>query len=191
MRESVRSIPLEIAGARLLELPVFLDERGGFMETYVRSQYAAIGLKDAFVQDSISWSSRNVLRGLHGHRGMSKLAQVLTGCVYDVVVDARPESPTFMQWQGIELADENRQQLYVPAGCLHGFLVLSEQALMSYKLSSEYDFEGELNVRWDDPQLNITWPLPDIPTLSTKDAGSRLFAEELEKIGVGFYRRSN
>jgi dTDP-4-dehydrorhamnose 3,5-epimerase len=173
LRVSETSIP----GLLLIEPPVFSDERGDFFETYVRSKYAANAIGEDFQQDDVSWSKKNVLRGLHGDTRMVKIVQCLAGDIFDVIVDARRDSAAFGKWQSFELSQNNRHQLYVPAGCLHGFLVRSEHALMAYKHSVEYDPATEISARWDDPDLHIPWPIDGSPRLSQKDRNNGLFRD--------------
>jgi len=171
--------PLPIAGAMLLSLPLHADERGYFKETFASARYAAAGIVEAFVQDNLSFSRRRVLRGLHGDtRPTSKLVSVLTGDAYDVIADVRPESPTCGRWCGVTLKASEHRQVYVPAGCLHGFLALSEGVLLSYKQSRAYAPACEVAVRWDDPDLDIAWPLADeAPILSERDSRSATTVE--------------
>jgi dTDP-4-dehydrorhamnose 3,5-epimerase len=165
-------------GARLILPRAWGDERGFFKETYARSKYRALGIADDFVQDSTSYSLRNVLRGLHADLRMSKLVCVLQGEVFDVVVDARSGSPAFGRWESVRLSAENHTQLYVPAGCLHGFLVLSKDAIFCYKQSAEYAPDREIGVRWDDPTLAIDWPdLGAPPIVSEKDRNNGSFSD--------------
>ena len=166
--------PLPITGAMLLSLPVHPDDRGYFTEAYVAARYAAAGIGEAFVQDNLSFSRRNVLRGLHGDtRPASKLVSVLAGEAYDVVADLRPGSPTRGRWCGVTLKASEHRQLYVPAGCLHGFLALRDGVLLLYKQSLAYDPACEIAVRWDDPDFAVGWPLEGAaPILSERDARS-------------------
>ncbi|HLI97513.1 MAG TPA: dTDP-4-dehydrorhamnose 3,5-epimerase [Candidatus Baltobacteraceae bacterium] len=167
-----------IPGARIIVPRAWSDDRGFFKETYVRSKYHALGIADEFVQDSTSTSLRNVLRGLHADPEMSKLVHVLRGEVFDVIVDGRKDSPAFGRWESVRLTSANHMQLYIPAGCLHGFLVLSQDAIFCYKQSAEYAPQREIGVRWDDPSLAIEWPdLGSLPVVSAKDRGNRLFAD--------------
>ncbi len=149
---------------------VYLDERGFFKETYSRDKYAQAGMRDAWVQDSVSRSRRNVLRGMHIDPRMAKLVQALKGTIYDVIVDARPESPTFRQWEGFVLSEDNHHQLYVPAGFAHGFLAQSDEVVVMYKMSAHYDPAFERGIRWNDPAIGIEWPLDGAPIVSAKDA---------------------
>lgn len=165
--------PLPIAGAILLSPRAFADDRGSFVETYSAPRYREAGILDAFVQDNVSRSRRNALRGLHGdRRAMSKLVGVLAGDAYDVVVDVRPASPTLGRWCGVTLRAGEPRQIYVPAGCLHGFLALSDEVLFLYKQSVPYDPAHEIGVRWDDPEFAVAWPLDGAPILSEKDAAN-------------------
>jgi dTDP-4-dehydrorhamnose 3,5-epimerase len=165
-----------IDGVLLLALVVYNDDRGFFKETFVRSRYASLGIVDEFVQDNFSFSKPSVLRGLHGDPRMSKLVQVLRGEAFDVVVDARAASPTFGQWEGFTLNESNHYQIYVPAGCLHGFLAISD-VLLSYKQTSEYDPSSEVRVLWSDPDLGIKWPSSREPIVSDKDRENPSFRD--------------
>jgi dTDP-4-dehydrorhamnose 3,5-epimerase len=173
----MQSIPTRLSGAIIIEVPAFADERGFFKETYVNTKYQALGIPDDFVQDNVSFSRRGVLRGLHGDPQMSKLVYVLQGHVFDVMVDARKGSPTFGQWEGVHLRADEHTQLYIPAGCLHGFLALSDDVVFCYKQSAEYAPEREIGVRWDDPDIGIEWPLTGAPVISQKDLRNRAFRD--------------
>lgn len=157
---------------------IWRDNRGGFEQAYVKSVYHRVGIADQFVQDNVSYSHRNVVRGLHCDPCMSKLVHVLQGEVYDVVVDARRGSATFGKWESFELSRENRTQIYIPAGCLHGFMALTDDVIFCYKQSAEYNPSREIGVRWDDSDLAIVWPnLGARPILSEKDKENRSFRE--------------
>src|SRR5579872_3839512 len=145
--------------ARLFVPDVFGDERGYFKETYSTQKYHALGLDDLWVQDNVSRSSRNVIRGLHGDNRMAKLVQVLNGRVWDVIADLRPESRTYRKWEGFELSADNHRQLYIPAGFVHGFIAQSDDVVFCYKISALYDPKEEFAVNWRDPTLAIVWPL--------------------------------
>lgn len=149
-----------LPGVLLIEPRVFRDERGSFLETWHAERYRKEGIAVAFVQDNFSHSLCGVLRGLHYQLGQpqAKLVQVLRGEVYDVAVDIRRGSPHFGRWVGVRLSDENRHQLFVPAGFAHGFYVLSDTADFHYKCSDFYAQAEERGVRWDDPELAIDWP---------------------------------
>ncbi len=162
---------MRVPGVLLLEPKCFGDGRGWFMETWHVDRYAAEGLSGPFVQDNLALSSKGVLRGLHAQHpfGQGKLIQVYKGRVFDVAVDIRLGSPSFAQWVGVVLDAERPMQLYVPAGFLHGYYVLSAQAMFGYKCTDLYHPEAELGIRWDDPQIGIEWPLEGEPVLSAKD----------------------
>lgn len=155
----------------LIEPDVFGDQRGFFLETWNRERYQAAGFPDVdFVQDNHSRSSKWVLRGLHFqlNHPQGKLVQVVTGSVFDVAVDVRVGSPTFGQWVGHKLTEENHRQLWVPPGFAHGFCVLSDMVDFTYKCTDYYYPDDEGGVAWNDPEIGIDWPL-DAPTLSAKD----------------------
>jgi len=167
---SLQLSDLPLSGALLLRPAVFADERGYFQESYSVKSYAKAGVMDAFVQDNVSYSRRNVLRGLHGDPRMSKIIQVLVGEVYDVIVDLRRDSPTYLRWHAELLRAEDHLQIYAPSGFVHGFFVLSDEAIMSYKQSVLYDPTMEFGVAWNDSDLKIDWPLNGItPILAPKD----------------------
>lgn len=165
--------PLPIAGALLVTPEVHTDARGSFAEIFASARYAGAGVADTFVQDNLSISRRDVLRGLHGDPRMSKLVQVLAGEAFDVIADAREDSPTYGRWCATLLKASERRQIYVPKGCLHGFLALTDGVAFLYKQSALYDPSSEVGVAWDDPDLAIRWPLVDrSPILSEKDAAN-------------------
>jgi len=164
-----------LADARLFFPDVYEDDRGFFKETYSTAKYRALGLLDDFVQDSVSFSAKNVIRGLHGDPEMSKLANVLRGTVWDVIVDVRKDSPTYLKWEGFELSEHNHVQLYIPKGFLHGFLALTDDVLFAYKHGALHDAQREVSYRWDDPTFAIAWPLAGEPRLSAKDRAAKLF----------------
>lgn len=159
-----------IPGLLVVEPDVHGDERGFFMESYSRDRYVEAGLPGEFVQDNLSLSARGILRGLHLQhpKAQGKLCFVLAGEVFDVAVDVRVGSPTFGSWEGLTLSAENKRQFYVPPGFAHGFCVLSEQALFSYKCTEFYSAPSELGIAWDDPDIGIDWPIQS-PKLSRKD----------------------
>jgi dTDP-4-dehydrorhamnose 3,5-epimerase len=169
----MKIITTEIPDLLILEPKVFGDARGFFEESYNRRAFReASGLDPEFVQDNHSRSAKNVLRGLHYQirQPQGKLVRVTRGRVYDVVVDLRRSSRSFGHWVGLELSEENHLQMWIPPGCAHGFLVLSEQADFLYKTTDYYAPEHERCIRWDDPQIAITWPLDELPALSEKDS---------------------
>ncbi len=167
----------------VFEPKVFPDARGHFLESYNRQRFnEATGLEVEFVQDNQSFSVRNVLRGLHYQirQPQGKLVQVLVGEIYDVVVDLRRRSPTFGKWTALHLSSATHRMLWVPVGFAHGFLVLSEHALVQYKVTDFYAPAHERTLHWGDPDLGIQWPLAGNPVVNQKDAlGARFSAAEL------------
>ena len=157
------------------------DERGWFAEIFQAENYAAAGLPNRFVQDNESFSRKGVLRGLHYQLGkpQGKLVRALSGHIWDVAVDIRPESPQFGKWAGFHLTGDDLEFLWIPEGHAHGFLVLSETANVLYKTTDFYFPQGERCVRWNDPALAIEWPLAGIttPSVSGKDAEAPLLAD--------------
>lgn len=165
-------IHTSVPGIVIVEPSVFGDDRGYFMETYHKEEFAAAGIADEFVQDNQSMSRKGVLRGLHFQTDhtQGKLVRVISGRVFDVGVDVRPNSPTFGRWAGVELSSENKRQLYVPQGFAHGFLVLSETAEFTYKCTDVYTPSAEGGILWNDPDIGIEWPIENVqPLLSEKD----------------------
>lgn len=159
-----------LPGVLIIEPKAFGDARGFFLETFQSERYASAGVTLPFVQDNHSRSQRGVLRGLHFQRNrpQGKLVSVSRGAVFDVVVDINPQSATFGEYASIELNDDNHLQLWIPPGYAHGFCVLSEVADFQYKCTDFYYPEDEAGIIWNDPDVNITWPL-DNPLLSEKD----------------------
>ena len=169
---AIREIPAELPGLRLFELPVFRDERGFFVERYRSDRWAALGIDATFVQENHSRSAPRVLRGLHYQTdpAQSKLVACLRGRIFDVAVDLRKASPTFGQWYGTELSDENGRVLWVPFGFAHGFCVLgTESADVIYKVDGFYNPKSEGGLRWDDPTVAVRWPVA-APLVSPRDA---------------------
>jgi len=156
----------------IIEPDVFGDDRGRFLETYQAQRYLDYGIPDRFVQDNISYSSKGVIRGLHYQLGQpqGKLVWVAQGEIYDVAVDIRKGSPSFGKWESVILSSENHRQIYVPEGFAHGFCVTSSSAIVIYKCTDYYAPKEERGISWDDPLLNIDWPI-DEPVLSEKDRG--------------------
>ena len=161
----------KIDGVLILEPRVFNDNRGFFLETYNETRYRGFGITVDFVQDNLSFSGKDTLRGLHYQHphAQAKLVQAIKGHVFDVTVDIRSGSPTFGRWIGVHLSDENMRQVFVPAGLAHGFCVVSDTALFTYKCSDFYAPECERGVLWSDPDIGIEWPVEE-PILSEKDA---------------------
>lgn len=174
----MKIISTEHPDVLIIEPSVFGDERGFFLESFNENKFIELtGIKTNFVQDNHSRSSKNVLRGLHYQieQAQGKLVRAVSGAVYDVAVDLRKDSPYFGQAVGATLSEENKHMLWVPAGFAHGFLVLSETTDFLYKTTDYYAPEHERTLAWDDPALNIEWPLDGAPVLSAKDQqGTRL-----------------
>jgi len=178
----MQSIPTRLPGLVILEPSVFPDERGFFTETYRREWHAEAGIPaaDAFIQDNHSRSTRGVVRGMHFHigAGVAKLVRCARGRILDVAVDLRRGSPTYGQWEGVELDDEGMRGLYVPVGFAHGFCVLSDVADVLYKQTAYYDPAVERGIAWDDPEIAIEWPLPvEELIVSPRDAAAPTLAE--------------
>jgi len=160
-----------LPGVLIIEPRVFGDERGYFLESYHAERYAKeVGVNETFVQDNYSRSAQGVLRGLHFQvkKPQCKLVNVTAGEVFDVAVDIDPKSATFKQWFGVILTGDNHLQLYIPPGYAHGFAVLSESADFQYKCTDFYDPTDEAGIVWNDPSINIDWPISN-PSLSDKD----------------------
>ncbi len=179
----MKVLETKLPGVRIVEPTVFRDERGSFRESYHKQRYAdVVGSATEFVQDNHSRSHKGVLRGLHLQltRPQGKLVSVVTGHIWDVVVDINPQSATFKQWVGIDLTPENERQLYVPPGYAHGFCVLSESADFLYKCTDYYDPRDEVGILWNDPDLAIDWPVP-AAKLSVRDADNMMLNDFLRR----------
>lgn len=171
----------EIPDVKIVKPKVFGDERGFFLETFEQKRYQQmLNINFNFVQDNHSRSQKGVLRGLHFQKQnpQGKLVRVVRGEVYDVVVDIRKESKTFGKWVGIILSEENKTQLWIPPGLAHGFVVLSDIADFEYKCTNYYDPKSEESLLWNDPTVNIDWPITN-PILSTKDKQGKTLMELL------------
>ncbi len=181
-------IETEIKGVILIKPRVFGDSRGFFMETYKKSDFEKAGIDTDFVQDNHSKSTKGVLRGLHFQKepfAQGKLVRCIRGKIFDVAVDIRKGSPTFGKWVGFELSDDNKLMLWIPKGFAHGFLTLSDEAEVIYKVSGgEYAPDYDAGIRWNDPDIGIKWPLDGEPILSEKDKKAPLL-REVFSVGVG------
>jgi dTDP-4-dehydrorhamnose 3,5-epimerase len=172
-------IKTELKGLLIIKPKVFGDERGYFFESYNEDTYRNAGIDYIFVQDNISKSKRGTIRGLHyqvGDKAQGKLCKVIYGKVLDVAVDIRFGSPTFGKYFSSELSEENHTQLWIPPGFAHGFSVLSEEAIFSYKCTALYSKEHERAILYNDPSLNINWKVEN-PIVSGKDAKAKLLQE--------------
>ncbi len=171
----------ELPDVWLITPTAFPDERGEFLETWQADKFRNIGIDVAFVQDNQSSSHRGVLRGLHFQlppHAQAKLVRVVSGEVFDVAVDIRRSSPTFGRWAGQILSDATHQMLWVPAGFAHGYIVLSDDAIVAYKASAAYAADAERSLRWNDAEIGIEWPEVDGgPILSPKDLGAPVMAD--------------
>lgn len=168
-----------LEGVRIIEPKIFGDARGFFLETFEKKRYQEMLEIDLdFVQDNHSRSSKNVLRGLHFQTSnpQGKLVRVVRGEVFDVAVDIRPDSPTFGQWEGVLLNEENKTQFWIPPGLAHGFVVLSDIADFEYKCTDYYNPANEACLLWNDPDIGISWPA-ESPLLSEKDKLGKTFEE--------------
>ena len=168
-----------IEGVVILEPKVFGDDRGYFMETYNKDDFEKLGLHYDFVQDNQSKSKKGVLRGLHFQKThpQAKLVRVLEGEVFDVAVDLRKGSPTYGKWEGVILSGENKKMFMIPRGFAHGFVVLSETAVFTYKCDDVYHPEDEGGICWNDPAIGVKWPYEGEPLLSDKDTKHPPFKE--------------
>ena len=183
--------PTSLEGVILVKPAVFGDERGFFLETYHREKYQAHGIRQPFVQDNHSYSKRGTLRGLHAQLSFpqGKLVRAIVGTIYDVAVDARPDSPMFGKWVSAVLSSDNHHQLYVPPGYVHGFVVTSETAHVQYKCTDFYHPEDEISVLWNDPGIGIDWPPMGIgePILKDKDRTAPRLAEIVDTLRAANY----
>ncbi|MBN2230609.1 MAG: dTDP-4-dehydrorhamnose 3,5-epimerase [Candidatus Thorarchaeota archaeon] len=166
--QGVRIIKTKFKEAVLIEPVVHDDYRGYFKETFRKNLYHELGIDTEFVQDNVSWSYRNVIRGMHFDFNVAKLVQVVQGRTYHVIADMRESSETYKEWQSFILSDSNHRQLFVPAGFANGFLVLSDTALVHYKQGTYWNSETDQGFPWDDPSIGIKWPIEN-PILSEKD----------------------
>ena len=168
----------DLHGVKIVIPNVFRDTRGYFFESYQAKRYSETGITCNFVQDNVSFSTTNTLRGLHYQHpnAQAKLVSVLKGEVFDVAVDIRRGAPTFGRWEGAVLSAENNRQLFIPEGFAHGFCVLSEDVVFSYKCSEFYTPTSEHGILWSDPDIRIAWPV-EAPLLSDKDAGYPLLRD--------------
>ncbi len=176
----MKVIECAIPGPLIIEPKIFGDERGFFMESWNKAAFAEAGLDVDFVQDNHSRSARGVLRGLHYQNPFpqGKLVRVVRGRAYDVAVDIRRSSATFGRWIGVELSSRNHRQLWVPPGFAHGFLSLEDDTEFLYKCTDFYRPDAEHSLKWNDPEIAITWPLEgETPELSAKDSAGKLLAD--------------
>jgi len=176
---------LDLEGVIFITPKIFEDNRGFFLETFKASDFYAAGITENFVQDNHSLSTKGVLRGIHfqNHpKPQGKLVRCIRGAIFDVAVDLRTNSPTFGNWVGVELTEDNRQMLYIPPGFGHGFSTLSETAEINYKCTHEYDFNSDGGIIWNDPEIAVDWKI-DNPLISEKDVKLPTLKEYLRSHG--------
>ena len=177
MTSNIVQTPLE--NLLIIETKIFSDERGFFMESYSKKDFAAAGITDEYVQENHSRSQKGVLRGLHFQNldaPMTKVVRCTKGAIFDVAVDLRAGSKTYGQWFGIELNEENKKMFYVPVGFAHGFQTLTDSADIQYKQTNYYMPQAERSIAWNDPDLKISWPLAN-PILSERDSNAMSFSQ--------------
>ena len=181
----MRFIETELPGVTVIEPDVFRDDRGFFLESWRADKYAAGGIGAIFVQHNHSRSVRGTLRGLHAQRNrpQGKLVRALAGTVFDVVVDIRRGSPTWLKWLSFELSAENFRQVYVPPGYAHGICVVSQIADLEYQCTDFYDVSDELGIAWNDSSISVAWPVVE-PLLSIKDRAAAALADQLDFLPV-------
>ena len=176
----MEKIETKIAGAYILEPKVFGDNRGYFMETYSQRAFEALGLTGIFVQDNQSYTARKgTLRGIHFQNdpmSQCKVVRVTQGTVRDFAIDLRKGSPTYLNWLFVELSEENKRQFYIPKGCGHGFVTVTDDVEFCYKVDAPYSPSCDRSIRFDDPMLNVDWGV-DEPILSEKDTKAPLYAD--------------
>lgn len=163
---------LKIPEVILIQTDLYGDNRGFFMEVYKHSEFIKESISDEFVQDSHSMSTKNVLRGLHYQlypKAQGKIIRCIKGKIFDVAVDIRPSSKNYGKWISVNLSEENHDELFIPAGFAHGFCVLSDRAEILYKQTNEYSLEHERGILWNDPTINIEWPI-DSPIIAERDS---------------------
>ena len=181
----MKFLPTSFDGVIVVETDVFRDERGFFLETFHARKYARGGIDVTFVQDNHSRSAFGTIRGLHAQRfhPQGKLIRVVTGAIFDVVVDIRRGSTNYLRWLSFDLSADNQRQLYSPPGYAHGICVISEFADLEYKCTDFYDPDDELRIAWNDPQIGVRWPVHE-PFLSTHDRDARRIEHQLDLLPV-------
>jgi dTDP-4-dehydrorhamnose 3,5-epimerase len=178
-------VPTSFTDVIIVEPDLFRDGRGFFLETFRKDKYARGGIDCEFCQDNQSRSARNTIRGLHAQRQhpQGKLVRAVTGSIFDVVVDIRRDSPSYLKWIAVELSADNFRQIYVPPGFAHGICITSEFADIEYKCTDYYDPADELRIAWDDPSIGIRWPVEN-PILSESDRRARPIADQIALLPV-------
>lgn len=173
-------VNLRLNGLKLIKPKLFRDLRGFFLETFQYPAYRDLGIDEHFQQDNHSYSKQGCIRGMHfqSYPGQAKLVRAAVGKIYDVAVDIRKDSPTYGEWEGVILDDQEHCQLFIPVGFAHGFCVLSQEAHVMYKVSAPYHPKYEKGFRWDDPMIGIKWPISN-PIVSERDQAAP-FLKELD-----------
>jgi dTDP-4-dehydrorhamnose 3,5-epimerase len=184
----MRLLPNRLDGPLLIEPVVHGDERGFFLEMYQRHTLAGFGVDEEFVQYNHSRSGQGIVRGMHFQPGMAKLIRCVRGAIVDVLVDIRPGSRAFGEWEAFTLSDENHRQVYCPDGFAHGFCVVSELADVIYGCTAYYDRAIESGFRYSDPEVAIRWPTDHSVTVSTRDANAPLLSEIADQLADLFPR---
>jgi dTDP-4-dehydrorhamnose 3,5-epimerase len=174
--DKFKLIETPISGLIIIEIKIFKDDRGFFIESYNKEAFKKLGINAEFVQDNHSFSKKGVLRGLHFQLKypQGKLVRVISGRVFDVAVDLRKESPTFGKWFGVELSGDNCLQFYIPPGFAHGFIALEDDTHFFYKCTNYYHPEDESGIIWNDSTLNIKWPVDQVDKLIISEKDSKL-----------------
>lgn len=185
----MKFIETNLTGVLILEPTVYGDHRGWFMETYSDSKLKEVGINLNFVQDNHSYSAeKGTLRGLHyqlNPKAQTKLVRCTRGAIYDVAVDIRKESPTYGKWFGVELTSKNKKQLLIPKGFAHGFITLTNDVEVQYKVDEIYALECDRGIIWNDPEINIEWPIDFMPILSEKDEKAPLLKDAENNFSYG------
>jgi dTDP-4-dehydrorhamnose 3,5-epimerase len=190
----MKTLKTRLDGPILIALDVHGDDRGFFVETYRRNLFGELGIREEMVQDNHSRSSRGIVRGMHFQigRGAAKLVRAARGSIYDVVVDIRVGSPTFGQWEGFELTEENMHLLYCPVGFAHGFCALSDVTDVIYKQSNYYADETERGIAYNDPDVAVAWPLPSGELIPSKrDADAPLLRDIADELPFRYDAQAN
>ncbi len=174
----MKLVATDLADVLIIETPVFGDDRGAFWESHHARKFDELGLHVQFVQDAVSRSRRNTVRGLHYQEpnAQGKLVGVVAGAIFDVAVDIRSDSPTFGKWATVELSDSAGRFLWIPPGFAHGFLALSDIATVTYKLTDFWSPTSEHGIRWNDPEIGIPWPV-ETPVMAPRDAALPLLRD--------------
>lgn len=188
----MKVIETTIQGLLIIEPVIWEDDRGWFTETFQAEKYAEYGILNTFVQDNASFSRRCTLRGLHIQKPFQgKLVQVLQGRIFDVAVDLRKESPTFGKWYGVFLSETHKRQFWIPEGFAHGFYVVSDTALFTYKCTNKYNPQKEYTLAWDDPSVGIKWPILKDWDSYPEPKETKISEKDLKGKSLDFFREED